>query len=382
MVLADRDGREYPPTREENALRILLIAHTNLPWTPLYARWLQGRGHVVRVLSFHPDVHEGVDSVFLGIEPFDKYRNKHVYLTRLPRVRRELTTFGPDVVLASYVLSNGLMAAVVGGAPFVVDVVGGDALVHPDHPRWRTRLQDAVIRFVCGRASGVRSVATHLTERLGSLGVAAAKLETFPIGIDVARFRSPRERRGGPIRLISTRSHMPVYDIPTLLGALARVADEDGIGICTFLGGGNLLEPHRELAASLGLAERTRFLGPVSQERVAEELREADVYVSTSLSDGASSSLLEAMATGLVPVVTRHPANEAWVEDGRNGLLFESGDAASLAAALARACSDEGLRDAARTGNPGRIAAEADLEKSMLRLEALLQRVGQGQFGT
>jgi glycosyltransferase involved in cell wall biosynthesis len=274
------------------------------------------------------------------------------------------------------------MAAVVGGAPFVVDVVGGDALVHPDHPRWRTRLQDAVIRFVCRRASAVRSVAPHLTERLGSLGIAAAKLETFPVGIDLARFRAAPERRGGPVRLICTRSHMPVYDIPTLIRACARLAGEEGIGVCSFVGGGDLLEAHRELAESLGLADRTRFVGPVPQERVADELRDGDVYVSAALSDGTSSSLLEAMATGLFPVVTRHPANEAWVEHGRNGLLFEPGDPAALAGALARACGDERLRDRARAENPGRIAAEADLEQSMLRMEALLDRARAGQFGT
>jgi glycosyltransferase involved in cell wall biosynthesis len=366
-------------------LRILLIAHTNLPWTPLYACWLQARGHTVRVLSFHPDRHERVDSVFLGVEPFDKYRNKHVYVTRLPRVRRELTAFRPDVVLASYVLSNGLMAAVVGGAPFVVDAVGGDVLVHPDHPRWRTRLQDALIRFVCGRASAVRTVAPHLTARLESLGVALEKLETFPIGVDLSRFRAAPAAPDRGARLVCTRSHMPVYDIPTLLRALVPLAGTDTFADCTFVGGGDLLEDHRSLAASLGLGDRTRFLGPVDQDRVAEALRDADVYVSAAVSDGASSSLLEAMATGLVPVVTRHPANLDWVEEGANGLLFAAGDADDLAAALERACTDAALRGRARRENPGRVARDADLEQGMARLEALLERVSEGrgdQFGT
>jgi glycosyltransferase involved in cell wall biosynthesis len=67
-------------------------------------------------------------------------------------------------------------------------------------------------------------------------------------------------------------------------------------------------------------------------------LRAADVYVSASSSDGTSSSLLEAMASGLYPVVSDITANRPWVEHGKNGLLFAVGDAASLAEAL-RLCA-------------------------------------------
>jgi glycosyltransferase involved in cell wall biosynthesis len=55
-------------------------------------------------------------------------------------------------------------------------------------------------------------------------------------------------------------------------------------------------------------------------------LRSADIYVSTSLSDGTSVSLLEAMACGVFPIVTDIPGNRPWIAHGKNGFLFEKGD--------------------------------------------------------
>jgi hypothetical protein len=68
-----------------------------------------------------------------------------------------------------------------------------------------------------------------------------------------------------------------------------------------------------------------RFIGYVPHEELAGFLAAADVYVSTSTTDGASVSLDEAMACELAPVVTDIPANRAWIKDGENGFRRESG---------------------------------------------------------
>ena len=50
-------------------------------------------------------------------------------------------------------------------------------------------------------------------------------------------------------------------------------------------------------------------------------LSQADIYVSTSLYDGTSVSLLEAMGSGAFPVVTDIPSNREWITDAENGFL-------------------------------------------------------------
>jgi glycosyltransferase involved in cell wall biosynthesis len=352
-------------------VRIALLSHTNAPWTPVWAERLAARGHALRVLSFHPDPLDGVDVRFVGSGEFHKYRGKTRYLTRVPVVRRELLRFAPDVVHAPYVTSNGLVGALAWPGPLVVSAVGGDVLKHSDHRLWRAPLQPLVVRFVCARARAVHVVSKNLERALLAAGVAAERLVRFPVGVDRQRFRPvDAAARPAPRTLVCTRNHAPVYGIPDLLAALARLP---GDWRCTLAGGGHLLGEHRRRAEQLGLGERAAFTGPLAHDRIPDLLRGAAVYVSPAHSDGASASLLEAMACGLLPVVARIDANEDWVEDGRNGLLFTPGDAADLARALERAFADAALRERAVRENPARVAEEADLDRNVARLEAVLE---------
>jgi glycosyltransferase involved in cell wall biosynthesis len=75
--------------------------------------------------------------------------------------------------------------------------------------------------------------------------------------------------------------------------------------------------------------DRVTFLGRSSS--VPDLLNAMDVYVSSSLTEGISNSVLEAMATGLPVVVTATGGNPEVVVDGESGLLFPVGDCLRLA---------------------------------------------------
>ena len=74
------------------------------------------------------------------------------------------------------------------------------------------------------------------------------------------------------------------------------------------------------------LLERTSFLG--SSGQVPELLQAMDVYVLSSVAEGISNSLLEAMATGLPVIATAVGGNPEVVVDGDSGLLFPPGTGA------------------------------------------------------
>ena len=73
------------------------------------------------------------------------------------------------------------------------------------------------------------------------------------------------------------------------------------------------------------------FVGNIPYSEMGKFLKSAHIYVSTSLSDGSSTSLMEAMACGLAVVVTGIQGNMEWVIDGRNGFLFPPKDHSALA---------------------------------------------------
>src|SRR4051794_26957520 len=119
---------ELPSTVIGDApVRIALISHTGLYWTRLYAEYLGRRGHEVRVISMSREPLEGVTVEYAGSGTPSRAKAL-AYLARVPRVRSLLRAFDPDVVLATYVSSNGLVAALAGGRPLVVSAHGSDVL--------------------------------------------------------------------------------------------------------------------------------------------------------------------------------------------------------------------------------------------------------------
>jgi mannosyltransferase len=86
------------------------------------------------------------------------------------------------------------------------------------------------------------------------------------------------------------------------------------------------------LSRRLGQESRIVFTGAVGD--VTPYLQEADVYVSTSVSEGMSNALLEAMSSGVMPVVSQVSGADDLVEDGVSGLLFPPGDETALVTRL------------------------------------------------
>jgi glycosyltransferase involved in cell wall biosynthesis len=240
-----------------------------------------------------------------------------------------------------------------------------------------------VARLVCRRADAVHAVSENLERALVGFGVSADKIERFPIGVDLELFRRDASApRSEAFRLVCTRSHAPVYDLQTLLRALEILHRSGRRFHCTFAGGGHLLDDHRRQAHAAGLDDRVEFTGFVPHSEIPSLLRSADVYVSPALSDGASESLLEALATGLLPVVTRIDANLPWVREGETGLLFEPGHAEQLASCLRRAMDDGALRERAFRENPVFVEATGDIRRNMRRMSDLFERVFSGYSGT
>ena len=104
--------------------------------------------------------------------------------------------------------------------------------------------------------------------------------------------------------------------------------------------GPNRSELERQLKAT-GVAEHVEFTGWLSPENVKTKLGALDVFLLLSDYEGLPVALLEAMAHGVVPVVTRiESGNTQLVRDGQNGFVLPVGDTASFAARLESLASD------------------------------------------
>jgi len=84
------------------------------------------------------------------------------------------------------------------------------------------------------------------------------------------------------------------------------------------------------------LRERVHLLGRVPHDDVEALMRAADLFVLGSHREGSSFALIEALATGLTPVVTDIPSLRALTSNGAIGALWRRGDSGALASALRR----------------------------------------------
>ncbi len=349
-------------------MRIALIAHTNSPWAPHYAAYLHARGHEVHVISFHPDSLPDVNVHFVGKADRSGELPKWLYFARVRRVRRLLRNIRPDVTLATYFQSNGLVGALTKCSPLVVSSRGPDF-----HFGLPAPFGGMAARWVARRADLLHASSPQLAEELTAIGVPANKFRIIPVGTDSNEF-SPRvgPRSPGPPRLICTRKLDPLYDNFTLLRAFSRLK-RDGLDFeARFVGTGGLDNDTRKSARDLGLDSCVQFIGGVPHNQVANQLRWADIYTSASTTDGAASSLFEAMSAGVFPVVSDIRANRDWLEHHKTAFLFPVGDDAACAEGIRFALDNTPIVASALESNRQTVITRLDRVTNLKRLEAVL----------
>ena len=116
----------------------------------------------------------------------------------------------------------------------------------------------------------------------------------------------------------------------------------------------------RRLAKKTGLRFTAHVKGALSHAEVLDTFERSRIYVGLSLSDGISTSLLEAMSAGAFPIQTSSSCAEEWVSPGRSGVLIQNLDAPEVSRAIKRALENDGLVDEAVAINRQTIIAKAN----------------------
>jgi glycosyltransferase involved in cell wall biosynthesis len=349
-------------------LKIATLANAAVGHTRRWVEYFRARGHDVRVWSLEPG-HASLGAVPLPAPPLPGFLR---YPFAAPALRAALARWGPDLVDAHYVPNYGLLATLAGRRPVSVTAWGSDLLVAGG----RDAPQRARARFVLGRADLVLADAENLARAARALGAPPARVHAIPWGVDLERFVPASEREPG--LLFTARMHEPVYDLPTLIAGVAPVMAARPHLHLVIAGAGSLTAEMERMAAARLPAGRFRFVGLLEPPALAGWLARAEIYLSASLSDSTSVSLLEAMAAGAAPVVSDIEGNREWVSEDDGARLFPPGDPAGLAAALGRALDDPAWVGAARARNRRVIEARADRRRNMARIEALFEGLARG----
>jgi glycosyltransferase involved in cell wall biosynthesis len=353
-------------------VRIATLSNASVIHTQRWVAHFRSRGHEVQVWSLEPGPED------LGAHRLPRAPLPHLirYPLAAPALRAALGRWAPDLVDAHFVPNYGLLGVLSGRRPLAVSAWGSDLLVSGVG----SAFQAARVRFVLERADLVLADSDNLGRAARAAGAADRRLRVIPWGVDRRRFRDRGDRV--PRLLLSTRMHEPIYDLPTVLQAAREVLLRHPEAFLAIAGAGSESPALERHAAATLPAGRYRFLGRLAADALAGWLSRAEVALSASRSDSTSVSLLEAMASGAVPVVSDIEGNREWVGEGEGARLFPVGDAAACAAAVERVLGDPEWALSARARNLRVIEDRGDWDRNLARIEALFEGLAQDARGT
>jgi glycosyltransferase involved in cell wall biosynthesis len=293
---------------------------------------------------------------------------RHFFAAR--QLRRIVNELEADVVLTLYGGGFANLAWLSGFRPYVVYVVGSDVLLSRG-------LRTILSRRAFGKAALVVANGQYLAKRTREVQP-AARIETLYYGVNTDELVP-----GPPIsqpRVVCTRGFLPVYNNAYLVEGLAALGEAAPLDLeVTFVAPGPELAEVRRLADRIlpaGVRAHVHFPNGLGRAALIAELQRSQVYVSLSRSDGTSTSLLEALACGLFPVLSDIPQNREWVTpEENNGILVPFDEPKVLAQALQRALADSEWRARAAKHNRQKTVERASAPRNMAKLLDMLEHI-------
>ncbi|MDT7777727.1 MAG: hypothetical protein QOC99_239 [Acidobacteriota bacterium] len=231
------------------------------------------------------------------------------------------------------------------------------------------------------RAAGLVAVSRAMRRKLIALGAPAERVFYNPCGVNCELFRGASPAQAPPFILAVAR-FVEVKAPQLTLAAFARVLREYPEARLRMIGDGPLLGECQRLATSLAIDHAVTFMGRLPHQLIAEEMRRARLFVQHSIEaasgaiEGTPVAILEAGASGLPVISTRHGGIPDVVIDNETGLLVEERDVAEMARQMLRLLREPSL--AASLGGAARRHVETHFSAahSIERLWTIMKACG------
>ena len=266
--------------------------------------------------------------------------------------------FRPGILHAHTAFPAGYYAALskkFSEAPLVITCTGEDILTVPEI-NYGASLNPVIakrIEFALKSADVLIAKSEGIKETIMELGIPKEKIRSIPNGIDLNRFSQnntdPVENRKSKT-LLAIGKYRRVKGFEELLKITALVAKDIPDIKCVIVGKG--MEVLNPLISELNLRENVQiseesfdYNNIESEDFLRSFYNSSSVYVSASLSESFSSTILESMAMGVPVVSTETPGAKGLIEHEKTGMLSPVGNVEKLSENILRVLQDEELRD-------------------------------------
>ncbi len=343
------------------------------------------RGHDVHLFQYFPQFdHHRAMVERAGVKLIDFHKRRKFDPGVVAALVRQMRSERYDAVVAFLAGPSAfaVAAAKIAGLPVVASERGS---FRPGRLPLYLRLQRLTHRL----ATHVTTNSYHHRDRmLVEFPYLKDRISTIWNGIDTDFFaptpRDPADARDdGVLRLLGVSTVVPIKNIETFARALV-VGKQRGATPARVEWAGKVLDaPHSQevvarvdaILSAAGLRERWTWLGLQSDVRPLYPRNDALVHPSAR--EGLPNAVCEALSCGLPVIAARGADHPRLVGEGERGLLFEPGNAESLADSIARLAA-LGPEGRAALGANARAFAEKSLSLTAFldHYEALLREIG------
>ena len=266
--------------------------------------------------------------------------------------------WNPDIVHTHTwgTVCEGLIAAKLARVPVII---------HGEHGTIQQQKRNIYVqRYLWDMADQVLSVSNTHRDRLSkTIGYPKSKIKVIMNGVDTERFqvdgqnKSVRKKFG--IRkdeiIVGTVGRLvPVKNQTLLIHAFGEVSKSCSTCKLVLVGDGLLKEELSLLAFSLGISDKVIFLG--QRYDIPNILKVLDIFVLSSISEGMSNTILEAMSSGLPVIATHVGGNPEIVKNNETGILVASDNKEAMTSAIISMIEDPQKRK--KMGRCGRKLAK------------------------
>ena len=290
-------------------------------------------------------------------------------------IKRFFKANGVDAVLAEYGPTGVAVmdACVKAGVPLIVHFHGFDAYDCKTIEKYIS-----AYRQMFNVSSSIIAVSRDMEKELLKLGAPREKLFYNPCGVDTSLFSGADPAKAPPLFVAVGRFVDKKAPHLTLL-AFKRLLEQVPDARMIMIGDGELWEACKQLAQALRINHAIEFPGPRPHTYISATMRTARAFVQHSMrtsygdSEGTPVAVLEAGATGLPVISTRHGGIKDVVIDGETGFLVDEGDVESMAEKMLLLARDPDLAGQLGKKARERICTEFSMEKSIANLWRIIE---------
>ncbi|MFP4546685.1 MAG: glycosyltransferase family 4 protein [Fidelibacterota bacterium] len=339
-----------------------------------WAKYFCDLGHEIYLISEKPTEISGIT-----VCQIKKYEHKihlpvissiYQICRKVISIKRILKEIKPDILHSHYANIYGFLGALSKFHPHIMTCHGSDLLVHPRD----SRIEKLFVKYALHSADAITLPSTEMKNIAMEFSAPAGKIHKIQYGIETDKF-SFTARSDNKINLLSTRNLTPQYCTELILEAVPNLIEIYPNIHLIIAGNGPEKEKLVAQTHRLEIEDSVTFLGHVDHTKISGLYKNADIYITASPTDGLSISLLEAFASGLLPVLPDNPSNSELEQYGFNFILYQTGNPEDLTNKLKIALEEIKNFESKKRDNRKLVEQFFDRDENLKKINAIYHQL-------